>query len=415
MLHIKKYLFTLSLLLVSQFLAAQEILSLDSVLNIIQQKNPELKMYEQQIKSQDALVSGASTWMAPMLGVGTFMTPYNNFSRAGNQQDGSFMLTAEQKIPSKGKIKANEAYLQAQSEITAQIKSDSFNELRAMARSFYYEALTEQMKLAYFSKNLQILQNLKKLAEIRYTYNKAGLAQIYTMEAKLFVIQNKITATKARIEIGKIKLNTLMNRPQELDFEIDTTRNFNTINSTDDLIDLVNNRSKIKMVDAQLKSLSLENKMIAAEAKPEFSIQFNHMITYNNLMPNQFSLMGGISIPIAPWSAKSYKSKLKANQFDASAMEYQKENWISNLSGMIKTQEEHLKHMKMELGIYETKILPSLQKSYDVTLFNYQENTEELPEVLNSWKETNDSQIDYLMLLNEYYQTLAEYEKNVER
>ncbi|MBC7652901.1 MAG: TolC family protein [Oligoflexus sp.] len=415
MLHIKKIVFTLSLMLISSAIFAQDILSLDSMISIIKTNNPELKVYQEQMKSQDALVSGASAWMAPMLGLGTFMTPYSNFSRAGNQQDGSLMLVAEQKIANRSKIKASEAYLKAQSNITKQLNADSFNDLRALARSNYYDVLTVQKSLDYLLKNLLVLQNLKKLAEIRYTYNKAGLAQIYSMRAKIYETENQITSAKANIEIGKIKLNTLMNRDKSIDFQIDTVQSSKPYIMQNDLTETINNRSSVKMVNEQINSLNLENKMIATEAKPEFSIQFNHMQTYNTNNPNQFSLIGSLSIPIVPWAAKSFKSKLKANQFEVAAMQYQKENVTNNLLGLIATQQKHLMHMQMELNVYTDKILPAMQKSYEVLLLNYQENQEELNTVLTSFKELNDSELNYLNMLNEYYQTLTEYERNVEQ
>ena len=416
MLSIKKNVFTLALMMsISAAGFTQEILVLDSVLSTIKQNNPELKMYDQQAKSQNALVNGASAWMAPMVGVSTFMTPYNNLSRVSEQKEGALMLTAEQKIPSKAKIKASENYLNTQSAITIEAKAENFNELRAIARSSYFEVLIAQKQLQYFSKNIQILQNLKKLAEIRYTYNKASLSQIYIMEARIYELQNKLSEIKSIIKTGKIKLNTLMNRPQNLNFEIDTSKNYRLYKLEENIDNLVENRSNVKQVNAQIKSLALENKMIASDAKPEFNIQFDHMLNYNNTMSNQFSLMGGITIPIAPWAAKSYKSKLKANEFDAASMQLQKENLKNNLIGQIKSQEEKLLNRKDQLQLFENKLLPALQKSYEIVLLNYQENKEELPMVLESWKEINNSQLEYLMLLNDYYQMLAEYDKNVER
>ena len=415
MLHIKKMFFMIPLMMFSSVLFAQQILSLDSVLRNIKQNNPQLKMYDEQIKSENAKIEGASAWMAPMVGVSSFMTPYNNFSRPGNQQDGSFMLMFQQAIPNSSKIKANENYLSAQSAITNEAKAEDFNEMRAMARSWYLNILTLQKMETYQTKNIAVIKNLKKLAEIRYTYNKAGLSEIYNMEAKIYDLQNKLATLQSNIRIGKIRLNTLMNRDKELDFEVDTSMNYRNKSLEIDLPNVLDNRSNVKMMDAQIKSLSLENKMIASEAKPEFNLQLNHMITYNTTRPNQFSLTGGITIPIAPWSAKSYQSKLKANDFDVAAMQLKRENLLNNLTGMIKSGEKDLIRLERELDNYETKILPNLQKSYEVYLLNYQENKADLTTVLDAWKEINDSELEYFTLLNNYYQMRTEYEKNVER
>lgn len=416
MLNIKKNIITLSLMLVGFTTSfAQEKLGLDSLIQVIKKSNPELMVYDQQVKSQDAKIDGASAWMAPMVGVASFMTPYNNFSRPGNQQDGSFMLTAEQKFPNKSKINSTKNFYAAQAAITKEGKAENFNQLRAMARSIYFETLVLERKLQFDQENLEILKNLKKLSEIRYTYNKADLAEIYQMEAKIYQLQNKISDTHANINIGKIKLNTLMNRDAETTFELDSNAMVFTLINTLNEQEVSEKRSLSKQYDAQIKSLQLENKMIAADAKPEFNLQFNHMITYNTTMPNQFSLMAGISIPFAPWAAKSYQSKLKSNEFETAAMQQQKESFIINNIGMIKTQEEHIKHMKMELELYEQKIVPALHKSYDVNLLNYQENKTDLLTVLNAWKDLNEAQLDELDLSNTYYQMLAEYGKNVEK
>ncbi|MEO5912169.1 MAG: TolC family protein [Pelobium sp.] len=416
MLHTKKYFLTLTLLLSGFANAfAQEKLGLDSLIQLIKKDNPELKVYDLQIKGEDAKIEGASAWMAPVVGVSSFMTPYNNFSRPGNQQDGSLMFMAEQKFPNRSKINSTKDFYASQVAITKEGKAADFNELRAIARSVYFETVILQKKLKFDQQNLEILKNLKKLSEIRYTYNKADLAQIYQMEAKIYQLQNKISDTHANITIGKIKLNTLMNRNAATTFELDTNlmdfANMDNVNQQE----ISKERSLSKQYDAQIKSLQLENKMIAADAKPELNLQVNHMITYNTTQSNQFSLLAGISIPFAPWASKSYQSKLKVNELETAALQQQKESFIVNNTGMITAQEEHLKHMKMEIEMYGQKIIPAFQKSYEVNLLNYQENKNDLSMVLNAWKDLNEAQLEALDLSNNYYQMLAEYGKNVER
>src|SRR5689334_739268 len=53
-----------------------QVLKLDSVLTVIDRQNPMLKEYDSKVKALNAYTEGAKSWMAPMVGVGTFMTPY---------------------------------------------------------------------------------------------------------------------------------------------------------------------------------------------------------------------------------------------------------------------------------------------------------------------------------------------------
>lgn len=414
MLNTKNIFIVLTLFITHSSLFAQKTITIDSVLKAVETNNPSLKIYDEQIKQQDALVAGANVWMPPMFGIGTFMTPYNNFSRENNLRDGSLMLTAEQEILNKSKKKSETDFLTAQSAITSAAKTNGLNELKALARSFYYDIILEQKKVEFINKNIEILSNLKKLANIRYTYNKADLAQIYALDAKIYDGQNKLTASLSNIHISKIRLNVLMNNPYNTAINIDTSLNMVHLIETD-INTLVLNRSIVKQTDAQLTSINLAQKMIANEVKPVFSISFNHMLTYNNTMANQFSLMAGISIPVAPWSAGGYKSKLKANQFESNSLKLERENLINEISGMIKSSEQHLSHYQLELDNYRNNILPALQKSYEVMLLNYQENKGDLNSILMGWKDLNDAQIDYLNLYNEYFKMYVDYQKNVER
>ncbi len=414
MLNTKNIFIVLTLFITHSSLFAQKTITIDSVLKAVETNNPSLKIYDEQIKQQDALVAGANAWMPPMFGIGTFMTPYNNFSRESNLRDGSLMLTAEQEILNKSQKKSETDFLTAQSAITSAAKTNGLNELKALARSFYYDIVLEQKKVEFINKNIEILSNLKKLANIRYTYNKAELAQIYALDAKIYDGQNKLTASLSNIHISKIRLNVLMNNPYNTAINIDTSLNIVHLIETD-INTLVLNRSIIKQTDAQLTSINLAQKMIANEVKPVFSISFNHMLTYNNTMANQFSLMAGISIPVAPWSAGGYKSKLKANQFESNSLKLERENLINEISGMIKSSEQHLSHYQLELDNYRNNILPALQKSYEVMLLNYQENKGDLNSILMGWKDLNDTQIDYLNLYNEYFKMYVDYQKNVER
>lgn len=415
MLRTKTIFITLSLMLSTHLsLFAQDVVTIDSVLKVIETANPELKIYDERVKQQDALVESAGAWKAPMVGLGTNMTPYNNFSRERNLRDGALMIRAEQEILNRSKSKSEKDYLTVQSEITKAQKTNNLNELKALARTYYYDVVIETRKTDFINQNINILANLKKVANIRYTYNKADLAEIYALDAKVYEAHNKLTTALANVHIGKIRLNVLMNEHYNAPLKIDTALTLLHY-LVEEVDSVVASRSVMKETEAQINSLQLANQMIANEAKPNFNVSFDHMITYNNMMPNQFSLMAGISIPIAPWSAKSYKSKLKANEFERNALQLEKNNLQNKLRGMIKSNEQHLAHISSELEVYQKHILPSLQKSYEVVMLNYQENKTDLSEVLNSWKALNDSQIDYLNLYNDYFKMYVEYEKNVER
>ncbi|RYY49909.1 MAG: TolC family protein [Chitinophagaceae bacterium] len=414
--YIIKIFFLFVLLAGSTVTYGQEVLTLDKVLREIKANNPTLKAFDSQVKSQDAKVEGARSWMAPMVGVGTFMTPYPGSMVMDEADKGALMLSAEQDIPNPAKTKAKAKYLAAQSSITRAAQAVQANQLRARAKQLYYDLLVAHKKIAIQKENQAIMGTMKKLAEIRYPYNQGSLSQVFKAEGRFYESENMILMTESEIKSKKIALSALMYRPYSSDFTIDTAQKitFSPLAVLDTSY-LATNRSDIQQMDRSISAMELNINQMRQEAKPDFRIRYEHMSTRAGMMPNQYTLMGMISIPIAPWSSKMYKSEIKSMNFEREAMRQQKEGMISEMLGMTKSMETEVLNMQTQLRNYETKILPALQKNLKVSMLSYQENKGDVNTVIDSWEAVNMSQMNYLEQLQKFYQMIVEYEKNIER
>lgn len=404
------------LMLGSTLTYGQEVLSLDKVLQEIRTNNPILKAYDRRVNSQDAKIESAGSWMAPMVGAGTFMTPYPGAGVMDESDKGAWMLSAEQDIPNPAKVKAREKYLSAQSSITKAAKGVQANELNARAKQLYYELIVANKKIAFQKENLAIMGTMKKLAEIRYPFNQGSLSQVFKAEGRLYESENMILMTESELRTKKIALNTLMYRPANFDFRVDTTQKISfTPLAVLDTSYLGASRSDIRQMDYSIRAMELNINQMRQEAKPDFRIRYEHMANRSAMMPNQYTLMGMVSIPIAPWSSKMYKSEVRSMNFERDAMRLQKDAMLSEMLGMTKSLETELANMQVQLKNYETKILPALNKNLKVSMLSYQENKGDVNTVIDGWEAVNMAQMNYLEQLQKYYQMIVEYEKNIER
>lgn len=415
MFHIRKILF-LIIVMSSGYSNAQQVLSLNQILQEIDKYNPALKAYENRIKSQDAKVEGAGSWMAPMIGAGTFMTPYPGQKIMDDSDRGAFMISAEQDIPNPAKTRAKADYLAAQSAITRSEQNSMANLLRARAKELYYDLIIDNKKLIYQRENLAIMQTMRKLGEIRYQFNQGTLGQVFKAEGRYHEAENMIVITQSAIRSNKIALNALMYRPASADFSIDTnhTITFNPLPQLD-IAYLSANRSDIVQMDRSITAMGLNINQMRMEAKPDFQIRFDHMSNYYVMMPRQFTIMGMVSIPIAPWSSRMYKSEIKSMNFEQEAMRQQKEAMLVEMLGMTKSMESELLTMSHHINNYESKIFPALSKNLKVSMISYQENKADLNTVIDAWEAVNMSQMNYLEQLQKFYKMIVEYEKNIER
>src|SRR3546814_10247849 len=81
------------------------------------------------------------------------------------------------------------------------------------------------------------------------------------------------------------------------------------------------NRSDLLRMDRTIESMRLGVELERMERKPSFSLRFEHMLPYGGMMPNTYTVMGMISIPIAPWSSKTYRSNIRRSEEHTSELQ----------------------------------------------------------------------------------------------
>ena len=395
------------------------VLALDSVLTHIDQHNPLLKPYGSRAAAARAYAEGARSWMAPMVGVGTFMAPYPAQMIMDERDKGYGMVSVEQDIPNPVKQRATRIYQQAKAGVEEAGRGITLNRLRSDAKGLYFDWLVLEQRRVVLAENKRILQLMKKLADIRYPYQQGSLGNVYKAEGRLYELDNMVTMTEADIERKRIGLNTLMNRPKTDSFRIDTTyRPAEPQSAVPTTEDIGGRRSDILRMDRQILSMQAGIESQKAQARPDFRFRFDHMQPFSgvkSMMPTQFTLMGMISIPIVPWASRMYKAEIKGMQLDIEAMRYEREGMLNETQGMVAQMLTDIRTMRNQLDNYEKRVIPTLRKNYDTQLINYEQNKGELPVLIDAWETLNMTQMDYLTRLQDYYRMIVSYERELEK
>lgn len=405
--HIKYYLIISGLLLNSTIAAAQAI-SLDAILTNVTMNNPQLKMYDADIQSMDAAAKGARSWMAPQVSTGLFMTPYNT-----HPDTGSYMVGVTQMIPNASRLKADADYMNAMSSVTSENKNYTINQLKALAKTNYYEWIVLDKKIKIANDNLLLLEYMIKSMEIRYQYNMDKLPTYYKAKSQYSALQSMVVVLQNKMLQKKIVLNTLMARDKNTVFEIEpdfTVKEFNLVKS--DTISLSENRSDVKAIENTIALNQLRIETEKAKLLPEFGVNYVHMFTFGN-RPQQFSLMGMVTIPM-PWSTKINKANITSFKIKNQSLDWQKQMILNEASGMIAGMQTELTNLKKQYEIADKSIIPALRRNYDTSIIAWQNNTGDLFLVLDAWEALNMAQIEKLDKLQSMLITQVEIEKQLE-
>lgn len=394
----------------------KEVLTLPEIIEKIDQNNLLLKVYGDRAESYKYSADAATAWMPPMIGLGTWQTPYPFQDVMDPRDKGMLMLRVEQEIPGRAKLNARRRYIESQGNAELANRAVTFNDLKAEARKQYFSWLVALQKISVLRKNEQVLSMMRKIEEVRYPYNQSQLSSVYRSDAALENNAAMMQMQVGEIERAKGTLNALMNRQGNEDFTIDTTYEVRFLPvSQIDTASLAVERRDVLRMNENIRSMQLNIEAMRLQRRPDFRVQFDHMQPFDDMMPKAFSVMGMISIPFAPWASKMYKSDIRAMEFNIRAMETERAAMLQETQAMLYGMQNEILSMQKRINAIETKVIPALQKTFDANYLVYQENKLSVTVLLDSWEALNMMQTELLDDKRRLYQMIADYEKEIYR
>lgn len=402
----------------SLFAGTAQTVSLDSIIAAIQRANPTLKMYDADIRSADEAVKGARNWEAPTIGTGFWMVPYSPKYWAkgdnGSPGIGQYQLSAEQMIPNRKRQDAEEKYLQSVSSVDMERKKATLNELVAETKKNYYEWVILKKKKNILDEDEKLLNFMIQSAEIRYKNGVGKIGAYYKAKAAIGNIQNMRLVLDNEINQRRIALNTLMNKDQLSDFDIDTLYTIKNYSSAvfDSTI-FIQARSDIRAIEKDIQVNFLKQDAERAKLKPEFGVRYEHMFGFGGL-PMQYTLLGSVKIPIAKWSSRSSKANVESLKWKVESLNQQKKMIVNQSTGMAYRMQAEIELKKKQLTLFSENIIPALRKNYQTMQLAYEQNTEELFTLFDAWETLNMTQLESLQQLQDLLMMQVALEKILE-
>lgn len=404
-------------MLITSMAMSQQVLTMQEIQSAIKNSHPALKMLDAEARAMNEEAKGAYSWMPPELGAGFFQVPYNPRmwkSMNGTPGMGAFMISAQQMFPNKKKQNAAFAYMDAQSSIELQKKDVVLNELLFTARQNYYDWIVLEKKLKVLDDNDKLLEFMMQSAEIRYKNGLGKISAYYKAKAAQANVKNNQLMLRNEIIQKRIMINTVMNRNTNIPFQIDSNYVwFNFDQSMFDSSSLLNQLSEIKVLQKTMEVNNLERTSELAKLKPEFGIQFNHMVGWAG-QPTMFSAMAMVKLPLAKWSSKMNKAKAESLVWQNEALENQQQLMINKSVGMSYSSFTELELKKKQMNLYEQQIIPALRRNFQTMQLGYEQNTEELFQLFDAWEALNMTQMEYFDQLQKGLQMQAELMKILE-
>lgn len=399
-------------------LHAQDIsyISLEKMLQQVETNYPSIIQYQYNIQSIQAKADGTKAWMPPTFSIGIMRFPYN-FSMLKEKNDpmnqAGIAYSMEQMIPNTSKLNTKKSYINSLAEIEKSKSEWTKNELRRDAKILYYNRYIGEKKQLILYESEEILKLFITTSEEKFSNNQSQLQTIYKAKARLAELSNMLLMLDQVIAESNIGLNILMVRDVNTTFQIDTlispvNHSFSSADTTS-----VSTRSDITALTKSIQSMKLEQRVMKIDVRPDFGIRAEHMQMFG--MPNQWSVMGMMTIPIVPWASKMYSSETKNIGFQIQSMEQEKQTMELMATRMLAEKLSMLNYENAQYQSYTKNIIPAYENNLQANLLAYKQNTGDFFVLLDAWEmllmknlESYDKLFNILKLEAEY-----EYEKGI--
>ena len=386
------------------------VLSMDTVLNRVLDRNPELKMWEQKAQAKTALGASAKAWMAPEIGIGGSDLPYG-MGEAANMVPGdpAMMFSVRQMIPGFGKNGSRARYLES---LAAQDKAGGAwmrANLLADAKTQYSRIATADHRLTVLGEAEAVMAYMLKVAEARFKHRQADLATVQEAKARLEELGAMRIMERSNRNQAVSALRLLMADSSLVEFSVDTSLGLRgyAAQATEDV--QVDSRPDLEQADDAVRSMELNVDWMRRQNRPDFGIQFDHMEMFD--MGSRYSVMAMVTLPWAPWSSGMVRSEVKGMKLDIQSM--RSERNARKLMALRMAREIHLmlKAETEQANQYTGSVVPSYRMSLDASMAAYQEGSGELFRVLDTWDRWVMARMTALEHLGRALVLEAEYER----
>lgn len=387
--------------------AAAPPVSLNSLIQEAEQRNPGVQSALRQVQALRHRIPQARTLPDPTVSVGWAgnITP---FSVQKGDPSSYRSITALQTLPYPGKLNLRGEVADREAEAAWWDYESARRRLVADVKSTYYDYSFYAKAIETTTKNKDLLLKLSQISEARYRVGKAIQQDVLKSQVEISRIQQRLTVLEQQSKTAQVRLNTLLYRDPEAPLPPPTTLGNPTLAySLDQLYQL----AKEHDTGLQREQRMIERNQLAANLArkdyyPDFSV--GYMYQQRPLLPDMNGLTVTVNIPIF------YKTKQREAVSEATenliGSQRSKDNRQTELYFAVKEQYLLAKSSEELFQLYAQGVVPQSSLALESSMSAYQVGNVDFLTILSNFTTVLDYQVEYYRELANYNMALARLE-----
>lgn len=389
------------------------VLTLDKLIAEVIQNNPQLRAARHQTAAAQTQVGQVTSWEAPQLGVEFYQTPISSFpDPIKNGMETDYFI--QQMFPFPGKISAMGDAAAANAQMVNEGYNALENKIIQQLKSAYYELYLVERKIELNGQNEDLMRRFVQIASKQYEVGMGKQQDILRAQTELSSLINDGLNLQQEKKTAEAMINAILSRPADAPLGYVPEVNTNVPNWTYQQVAPLALRAR-----PEIKGMEFSVAMNQADlraSKREYFPDLMTRVMYKDMAMtgNDFwSLMFGVSFPIAPWTSGKVSSKVEENELN----EKRAEENLASMKNMTQFEVQdalvRVQTNKNLVLLYKNTVIPQAQQTLESTVASYQTGKTEFLMLIDAYRLVLMAQLDYYMSVMNFMSSQAALEQAV--
>lgn len=400
------------LLLCVEHTIAQTLRSRQDFIDAALDNSAAIRAASARVSSAEASRRRVSAWEAPTVAFEFYSTPVTSLNplRDGLENDYSI----QQMIMFPGKIGRMEDMADAGIRMRRENVETAKRALIADVKSAYAMLLASRKRQAVNRDNIALLEQIAESSEAAYAVGRGSNANIQRLRSELALLHNEADAIDAEQRRAVAMLNALIGgRDGVVIADVESLTAAPLRWDLDSLVaTAATTRPELRAMHHDIDMQDARARLARKQWLPDIMVRAMYkQMTMG--MPDHWSLMLGVSVPIAPWSSAGYSGAVEEAEADARASQEQLEDMRRMAAYEVRDAWISANALWERLARYRGSVIPHAEQALQSSMASYSTGGGDFTTLLDSARMLAMFRMDVEMLEGEYHAALARLERAV--
>jgi outer membrane protein, heavy metal efflux system len=400
------------LLLFVEHSAAQTTRSRQDFIDAALDNSTALRTASARVRSAEASRRRASAWEAPTVAFEFFSTPVTSLNplRDGLENDYSI----QQMIMFPGKIARMEDMADAGIRMRRENLETAKRALIADVKTAYAMLDAARRRKAVNDDNIALLRQIAESSEAAYTVGRGTNADIQRIRSEIGLLLNQQDAITAEERSAEAMLNALIGEHSGRPTGAVVPPTVGPMHrDVDSLVHTaVEARPELNAMRHDIAMQEARTRLAQRQWLPDLMIRGMYkQMTMG--MPDHWSIMFGVSVPIAPWSSGEYAGAVEEAEADTYAARSQLEDMRRMTEYEVRDAWVSANALWERLTRYRNSVIPHSEQALQSAMNSYATGGGDFTSLLDSARMLAMFRMDVEMLEGDYHAALARLERAV--